>query len=559
MSIEIRVVTNGDDAFVAWAIDKRIDELRGFALIRRRNGTEEVVSTWVGFEGSSAPEGERRPSTEWPIQKFQWVDYVVTPGDVVAYRVVPMTGKAGSLTREEHHSSGWTDEIEIGPRLAKNVEVYFNRGIVASQWLSRRLGPATLALTAKSKKLTSIIGTPGDPIRDFLGGALKARLLELLEEARVEKRHVYAALYELDDPEIIEALLKLKKRAHVVLANGSVKKKGEDQNDEARAALEGVVDLHDRMVAPTALGHNKFIVFTSPAKEPLAVWTGSTNLTKTGLCTQSNNAVFLHSAALAKQFRDQWDLLKHSGDAFPQELVDANSEAKKSVALGGGKANVWFTRTDESQDLDEARAIVNGATKAILFLMFNPGPAGSLLNAIVERASPQSQSYAPNLYVHGALNQDPSTTKTPVTLFHRGVYDAEGYDVVLPAAIDERLAFWIPELLKKYQAHAMVHSKVIVVDPFSPDAAVITGSHNLGPKASQKNDENLVIFRRCPEVAQAYASAIMSVYNQYRWRFYRKRSAEASEYAGLKDDDAWQDPYLKRPERVQEIQFWMGR
>ncbi len=42
------------------------------------------------------------------------------------------------------------------------------------------------------------------------------------------------------------ALEKLGQHAHVVLGNGSVKKKGEDQNSDARARLAGTVDLHNR-------------------------------------------------------------------------------------------------------------------------------------------------------------------------------------------------------------------------------------------------------------------------------------------------------------------------
>ena len=44
----------------------------------------------------------------------------------------------------------------------------------------------------------------------------------------------------------------------------------------------------------------------------------------------------------------------------------------------------------------------------------------------------------------------------------------------------------------------MVHSKVILVDPFGADPVVLTGSHNLGPKASGTNDENLLIIRDAP-------------------------------------------------------------
>jgi len=63
---------------------------------------------------------------------------------------------------------------------------------------------------------------------------------------------------------------------------------------------------------------------------------------------------------------------------------------------------------------------------------------------------------------------------------------------------------------------AMVHSKVVLVDPLSANPVLLTGSHNLGPKASGTNDENLLIIRDAPALAAAYASNIMAIYNQYR-------------------------------------------
>jgi phosphatidylserine/phosphatidylglycerophosphate/cardiolipin synthase-like enzyme len=88
---------------------------------------------------------------------------------------------------------------------------------------------------------------------------------------------------------------------------------------------------------------------------------------------------------------------------------------------------------------------------------------------------------------------------------------------------------------------------------------VLTGSHNLGPKASGVNDENLLIIRGAPGVAAAYATNIMSVYNQYRWRFRRHLQPVAKRWKGLVDNDRWQSGYLKpgSPAR-REIDFWAG-
>ena len=48
--MNVSVYHNGDDVFIAWKPKGFIKECRGFALLRRRNGVEETVSTWVGFE-----------------------------------------------------------------------------------------------------------------------------------------------------------------------------------------------------------------------------------------------------------------------------------------------------------------------------------------------------------------------------------------------------------------------------------------------------------------------------------------------------------------------------
>src|SRR4051794_27245058 len=44
-----------------------------------------------------------------------------------------------------------------------------------------------------------------------------------------------------------------------------------------------------------------------------------------------------------------------------------------------------------------------------------------------------------------------------------------------------------------------------------PNHSLQTGSHNLGPKASSKNDDNLVIVRGSSALAQAYTVNIQSV------------------------------------------------
>ncbi len=106
-------------------------------------------------------------------------------------------------------------------------------------------------------------------------------------------------------------------------------------------------------------------------------------------------------------------------------------------------------------------------------------------------------------------------------LFDQANVDRADFDVVLPAAIDVATSWFAREKKKVPTAFAMVHSKAVLVDPFGPHPVLMTGSHNLGPKASGTKDENLLIIRDAPGLASAYATNIMSVYNQYRRRFNR--------------------------------------
>ena len=573
MNISLIVHPGVDSALIAWRSDF-IDQCRGFALrrkIKRAAGSpqspntvsdvdtdgfhEEIVASWVGFaDGPAVEEGTRKPTTEWPIQKYLWSDFAVNPGDVVAYKVSAMIGPETALQESADHVSDWSDAMQIGAETSGHVSCYFNRGIVASQWLAR-----VLPEEAPTTKLKKAIADPEDPIRRFLAGPIRDKLVSLLNDIRSNSGHIYAALFELDDPELIPLLQGFKKRAHIVLGNGSVKKKGEDENEDARSDLF-VCDVKDRMSAPRALAHNKFLVICGADKSPLAVWTGSTNWTMTGLCTQANNALLIDNPAVAQFYLDQWKTLAADGNDSPPALYQSNAEPRTTSKAKN--TTVWFTPMREGLDLEQAGELIRSAQQGILFAMFNPGPRGTLLNDIIELASPSSPSFKPDLYIQGVVNQNPGTAKNPVVLFNRGERIDANADVVLPAAIPGRFAYWQKEVLKLPTAHAMVHSKVVIVDPYGPNPVVMTGSHNMGPKASGVNDENLVIITGNGDLASQYAGKIMEIYAQYRWRQSVQKQGGAPKWTGLANDDSWQikspdQPYDKR--RIRELDFWFGK
>src|SRR5436190_21526613 len=168
-----------------------------------------------------------------------------------------------------------------------------------------------------------------DRTRKFLSGELRLGLLAMLSEIKATPAiKAYAALYELDDEQLIAALIDCGDKIEVMLANGSVDHQGDDQNKDGRKALKdaGIV-VHDRMVSPGALGHNKFVVMCRPSGQkdnPFRLWTGSTNWTTTGLCTQVNNAIVIENGELAAAYLAHWKRLKTAGSAKPSTLAQTN-------------------------------------------------------------------------------------------------------------------------------------------------------------------------------------------------------------------------------------------
>jgi phosphatidylserine/phosphatidylglycerophosphate/cardiolipin synthase-like enzyme len=303
----------------------------------------------------------------------------------------------------------------------------------------------------------------------------------------------------------------------------------------------------------------------------------------TGLCTQANNSVIVDDPDLAADFLNEWNLLKDAGNAYPPSLETANSTSR-SFNVDGGRITQWFAPTSAGQDLDYARQLINAAKEGILFLFFNPGvfvaegqpeEKWTLLQNILFRHHQGTANFNAGLYIRGVVNQeiaglttestgkpskhaalDPSSA-TPVTLFNGGNQPPQrlGYDSMVPANIKSVFHDWATEMLG---AGVHIHSKVVVLDPFGVNPVVMTGSHNLGYKASTANDDNLMIIEGNAPLAAAYAANIIAIYQAYRWNAYvEAHRQDPKVWHGLVEQASWQNDYLTG-DHLSEIQFWLG-
>ncbi len=583
MNLELKVYDNGDHTCLVWLPSdlKPIADCRGFTIRRVLNGAApDYLHGFVGFSSSDKLDDSKR--WRFPVQRFMWWDYSVKLGDTVQYSVIPVVGPdKDALALDEAQASPVTLKMTVSCQRTPHVAAYFNKGIVASQWISR-----ALVAEPKGKKISDLVKTPGDALRNGLGGLLRPQVIELLAAAEREQGKIYAALYELDDDELIEGLVALGQDASVILANGAFKPPDNDENKAIRASLKAKILLYDRLVSAPHFGHNKFVVFCDRDDKPLRVLTGSTNWTSSGLCTQANNGLIIDDPDVAQAFMDAWKRIRAAGNGYPASLVGANSNSQ-TFEVDGCRVTPWFVPTQHAEDLDHARKLINEAKQGILFLFFNPGTfqpdtapeRWTLLQNILNRHHRENNPYFDDdLYIKGVVNQqipfltegpgqgrkppdaimDPSASTHPVSLYSSGIEPPRrlSHDVLVPAHIKSTFGEWEKELLGASMVN--IHSKVIVLDPFGENPVVMTGSHNLGFKASSENDDNLVIVEGNGPLAVAYALNIIAIFQAYRWNSYvEAHRQDPKAWHGLVDDDRWQVGRLTG-DKLAELKLWMG-
>ncbi|MBT0571575.1 hypothetical protein KIK84_14705 [Curvibacter sp. CHRR-16] len=551
MSIRLLGFNNCDDVFLAWKPQAEIPNCLGFAIERKRNGKAEVLQNRVGF--SDGPVPPSAPSTQFPFQRLTWTDHGADTGDTVSYRVIARVGTPDNLT--DGPTSEWTAPIKLSAQCGDDVFAYFNRGVVLSQFIGRMMKENGW----NAADIKTHIKNIEDKVRIFLAGELRKGLLLLLDQAiKDASLTLHAALFELNDPELLGKLVQVGKRLNIVLANGAIKTKGDDENADARATLQRAgANVIDRMSAPTFLGHNKFLVI-SRKDVPQSVWTGSANWQPTGLCTQANNGILIHNASLAQTYREAWERLRAAGDAKTAELRAGNAvsppkvHALKNNAYAYAQFTSVPTRKTQSVDIAGLLDLISGAKESLLFAMFMPG--ADIFNAALARGD--------EIFVRGVANTFPKAAldTVDVGLVNNG-QKAPNFNlkVVEPQGIAEGFSAWVDEVTRsEFNAigHAIIHSKVLVIDAFGPNPTIVTGSHNFSKTASQSNDENFVVISGNAALAQAYAVNVLGLYDHYRWRKHNLDNAKQGRktWSHLSSDPHWLKQYKSDEDRKALLQ-----
>lgn len=610
--LKVRAFANNAITLIGWQADpQQLAGCLGFEITRiYDDDSTRILAAWVPFEGQSNPDWQPQDTSVWPVQKFTWRDLTVRQrrdqaelrpaGDPVRYRIRPVCALATGLAPVpasaappyqgvpvplSYMDSGTVTERVTPSTTLKSFDVAFNSGILSTQWLSHAVQRIT-GHAASARTLVPLIREEG-PIRNYLAGDLPSLVHQMFADLQPDE-HLYIALYELTDEELIGLILQHAEQVHLILSNtGADKDSGawDAENEPYRARLHAAVpalaEMHDRMFNNAQhIGHNKFVVRVDGHGQAQSVLSGSTNWTPNGLCAQSNNMYIARVPDLARQFLDYWQSIKRDNALFtvPEPLSEGtknvqgtslrqqNALALDEVATDSGKLRLWRSPNTKQvskpakspalpPDLAEVFGYVRQAKRAIFFAVFLPSQQG--LNSIVSEAVDIARKDT-SLLVYGAVSSPLAMPNYIPPQHAASGDDADNGDKYQPSLFDEGKVHVVranalnDDLVGNFEkevlsaGNAIIHDKLIVIDPLSDDCTVIVGSHNLGFKASYANDDNLLIIRGDRRLAEAYMVHALDLYEHYHFRavqYERRREGRESWSGFLSTDDHWLAKY----------------
>lgn len=506
----------------------------GFGIERLDHtaGTQRWLPNNLRFRAvvdSPDPEVRRQWGTDFnPLQTFLWGDYTAEPDRNYTYFVHAMAGEPGTRLTPRH-----TLTFRVRTEQPKDQGVWFNRGAISSQAYADRFG---------NRHPEDV---PGRAAWQWLSRGLEEALLAFIGRAIDETWELHGAFYEFRLPSVLGAF------AVAERAGASIRLiVHEDPENRDAATAAGIDGLVTTWRGRVPIPHNKFLV-ASKDGVPVAVWTGSTNLTPNGVFGQSNVGHSLADRALAAQYLAYWERLR--ADPKYSELndwVDAANPLPPEWPVG---TTVVFSPHTRLEPLNRyAQLFAGAASLACITFPFN-------LDSVFGDALPGQHPALRFLLFENPKVADAAraTVTDPGTVLASGGFVPQG-----------ALAGWAGELRNPLSNNIeYVHTKYLLVDPLGDDPIVVTGSANFSKNSTRQNDENMLVIRGDRAVADIYFTEFMRLFSHYRFRTFLEVAPEEptpgalahrDAPVGLATTDAWMSKYFDEPGRARQREALSG-
>lgn len=488
------------------------------------------------------------PTSEHPVQSFQWGDYTTKPNTTYIYRVVPVYGKPKLLELDNASavSIQITTEAEsggVGDAGAATHDIYFNRGAAGSQAYARKFG--------KDKPDETL---PQSDQMKWLSRGLFEALTDFIRLAAKDDAADYklrAMLYEFRYPPVGEAF----RDARDAGADVSVRYEAQSYKDENEAMINGagIADICTPQKSRAGIRHNKFIVLIHKDK-PVAVWTGSTNISAGGIFGHSNVGHVIWDAGMADLFLKYWERLA-APNVTRKPLVTANLEAEGTPAAASkppaDRMLTLFSPRDDPETVKTLHwyADLMDSAQRIMCMTFAFNLDEFFLTVLTKPG--ETLRYA----VFDDNLKDDVTEQ--IDQVHNTVI-ASGAKLAL-----NDMENFLGENLTGFNKNAYIHDKFLLVDPLGDDPIVVTGTANFSRPSQHANDENMIVIRGNLRVADIYFGEFMRIFDHLYSRYIvgkMKKLGVNDPDAGFLKEEAkdWVPGQFKPGRKSLRRQYFMG-
>ena len=440
------------------------------------------------------------PTSEHPVQAFLWADYTARAGTTYKYRIVPLFGAiknptlddAGAVTLDVVTEKEG-DQVLNAEDSSIRHDVFFNRGVIGSQAYAREFG-----------NKTPDENDPRSKEMKWLSRGLFEALLRFIALAK-DGMGLRCAFYEFRYAPVANALAK-------VIEGGADVKIVYDAESSYKAPNEVTIagaglDEADAVIPRTVsegIRHNKFIVLLK-GNNPVAVWTGSTNISAGGIFGHSNIGHIVWDPDVAKKYLDYWTRL--ADNLTPTKLRAPNTAATPTPAGKPPKGSV--TPLFSARDAKDSNAtlewyaarLADAHEVSCMTFAFN-------IDDVFGSVFSQQNDVLRYIVKDDPLGQEETIGQDRDVIFAAGSYLAEG-----------ALANFLAERSNPLNTNRYIHDKFMLVDPLSDDPMVVTGSANFSRPSQRINDENMLVIRGDTRVADIYFGEFMRVFDHHYARY----------------------------------------
>jgi phosphatidylserine/phosphatidylglycerophosphate/cardiolipin synthase-like enzyme len=484
------------------------NDLLGFAIERSELDAagQEIERYWMrGIKrfkdkDKGLPPGTPVSTAEHPIQSFQWCDYTAKAGKRYKYRIVPLFGTVKNPKLDEVAAVTLDLMTEFegdqpGGHGSGSIrhDVFFNRGVIGSQAYAREFG-----------NRTPDGENPASKEMRWLSRGLFEALTRFISLAR-DGMGLRAALYEFHYQPIANAFAKaIEAGADVkIVYDAESSYKTENEATIAAAGLNENGAVIRRTVSE-GIRHNKFIVLLE-GETPVAVWTGSTNISAGGIFGHSNVGHVVWDEDVAQKYLDYWERL--AKNLTPTKLRAPNKTATPTPAGPPPTHSVTplFSARDgkDSNETIQWYADRLSDAKEIACMTF----AFNIDDAFQEVLS-RDNDVLRYVVKDDPLGEAESLGHDRDVIFAAGAYFGDG-----------ALANFLRERSNPLNRNRYIHNKFMLVDPLGTDPLVVTGSANFSKPSQRTNDENMLVIRGDTRVADIYFGEFMRVFDHHYARY----------------------------------------